>query len=262
MLTKSATSLVRKTACVTRGPWANKAFVSGSSIHSLQAAFRDPSSPFHIPPGSTGPASPDEVPTELEVQAAEQHQASVTSAPSHGNTQLDASAAAANGRARLISLGYDASSLWEQSIVWGHHDAFRHVNNVHYLRFFESGRMQWVIALGDSLGGKDRTQAMLAGQGVSLILKSINVNFRRPVTFPDTLLIGHKAIVSSSRTQFTLAAAAYSYAQQAVVADSEGVIVWYDYDKLKKCDPGDEAWKVLRTDMGAEVREGQGRPGR
>ena len=74
------------------------------------------------------------------------------------------------------------------------------------------------------------------------------------------LLIGHKAIVSSSRTQFTLATVAYSYAQQTIVADSEGVIVWYDYDTLKKCDPGDEAWRVLKEAMGSEVREGQGRP--
>jgi hypothetical protein len=47
--------------------------------------------------------------------------------------------------------------------------------------------MQWVIGLGNLLGGKERTRAMLAGQGVSIILKSINVNFRRPVTFPDTV---------------------------------------------------------------------------
>jgi len=231
---------------------ATRACISGSSIKSLQDAFRDPSSPFHIPPGSTGPASPNEPPAELHATAHVSGGSSVSQ-----NEQPDP---AAQARAKLISLGYDAGSLWEQSIVWGHHDAFRHVNNAHYLRFFESGRMQWVIALGNLLGGKERAQAMLAGQGVSIILKSINVNFRRPVTFPDTLLIGHKAIVSSSRTQFTLAAAAYSYAQQAVVADSEGAFVWYDYDSLKKCDPGDEAWRVLKEVMGSEVQEGQGRP--
>lgn len=67
--------------------------------------------------------------------------------------------------------------------------------------------------------------------------------------------------MSSSRTQFILAAAAYSYTQQAIVADSEGVFVWYDYDSLKKCDPGDDAWRVLKDMVGSEVREGQGGPG-
>ncbi|KAF8549381.1 hypothetical protein OG21DRAFT_1470074 [Imleria badia] len=229
---------------------ASRASISGTSIKSLQDAFRDPSSPFHIPAGSTGPASPDELPVELHTT-----EQSPLTLSAHGNSSTTDPAAEA--RAKLTSLGYDAGSLWEQSIVWGHHDAFRHVNNAHYLRFFESGRMQWVIGVGNILGGKERAQAMLAGQGVSLILKSINVNFRRPVTFPDTLLIGHKAIVSLSRTQFILAAAAYSYSQQAVVADSEGVFVWYDYDSLKKCDPGDDAWRVLKV-IGSEV---QGRPG-
>lgn len=46
------------------------------------------------------------------------------------------------------------------------------------------------------------------------------------------------------------------------MADSEGVIVWYDYDSLKKCDPGDEAWRVLKEVMGSEVREMQRRTGK
>lgn len=49
--------------------------------------------------------------------------------------------------------------------------------------------MQWLIEMGNLLGGQERAQAMLAGQGVSIILKSININFRRPVTFPDTVCI-------------------------------------------------------------------------
>lgn len=49
--------------------------------------------------------------------------------------------------------------------------------------------MRWVVRFGSLLGGKERAQAMLAGQGVSFILKSINVNFRRPVTFPDTVCV-------------------------------------------------------------------------
>ncbi|KAF8141427.1 Thioesterase/thiol ester dehydrase-isomerase [Boletus edulis] len=237
------------TGVVARRLPATRAFISGSSIKSLHDAFRDPSSPFHIPPGSTGPASPDELPVELHT---------IPTAHGSGASQNDQLNPATQARAKLLSLGYDAGSLWEQSIVWGHHDAFRHVNNAHYLRFFESGRMQWAIQVGNLLGGKERAQAMLAGEGVSIILKSINVNFRRPVTFPDTLLIGHRAIVLSSRTQFILAAAAYSYAQQRIVADSEGVFVWYDYDSLKKCDPGDAAWRVLKEVMSSEVREERG----
>ncbi|KAG1738954.1 HotDog domain-containing protein [Suillus lakei] len=144
-------------------------------------------------------------------------------------------------------MGCDAGSLWEQSIVWGHQDPLRHVNNAHYLRFIESGYIAWLMAFGKVLGGEERVKAMLAGQGVSTILKSVNINFRRPVTFPDTLLIGQKLIISSSRTQFTMNAVLYSYSQQAIVADSDSVLVWYDYDNLRKCDPGDDAWRILKA---------------
>lgn len=233
----------------------NAALVNGSSIESLRAAFKNPSSPFYIPPGETGPASPDEPPKSSESI----HPAKQGSEPVEQSMSMEEAAGAA--REALVSMGYDANSFWEQSITWGHHDAFRHVNNAHYLRFIESGRIQWLMNLGNALGGKERVQAMLAGQGVSLILKSVHIDFRRPITFPDTLLVGHKAIVSSSRTQFALAAALYSYTQQRVVADSESTIVWYNYDKLRKCDPGDEAWRVLRDVMGAEYRERVGRLG-
>ncbi|KAG1747932.1 Thioesterase/thiol ester dehydrase-isomerase [Suillus paluster] len=216
------------------------AALSGSSIKSLQDAFRDPSSPFHIAPGDTGPESPDAPPSLSQVP----HPAPPPPQSSHPTA---IGSLAANARAKLISMGYDEGSLWEQSIVWGHHDAFRHVNNVHYLRFVESGRIAWVMAFGKALGGEERVKAMLAGQGVSVILKSMNINFRRPVTFPDTLLVGHKPIISSSRTHFTLNAVLYSYSQQAIVADSDSVLVWYDYDNLKKCDPGDDAWRLLKV---------------
>ncbi|KAG2123477.1 Thioesterase/thiol ester dehydrase-isomerase [Suillus clintonianus] len=216
------------------------ASLSGSSIKSLQDAFRDPSSPFYIALGQTGPERPDAPPSLPD------------STPSQSSHSTALGSPAENARAKLISMGYDAGSFWEQSIVWGHHDSFRHVNNVHYLRFIESGRTMWLVALGKALGGEERVKAMLAGQGVSFILKSANINFRRPVTFPDTLLIGHKLITSAS-TQFTLNAVLYSYSQQAVVADSDSVLVWYDYDRLRKCDPGDGLWRILK----AASRDGQ-----
>ncbi|KAG2123478.1 Thioesterase/thiol ester dehydrase-isomerase [Suillus clintonianus] len=209
--------------------------LSGSSIKSLQDAFRDPSSPFHIAPGETGPESPDAPSSPPDPT------------PSQSNHPAAVGSPAENAKAKLISMGYDAGSLWEQSIVWGHQDSFRHVNNAHYLRFIESGRMVWLVALGKALGGEERVKAMLAGQGVSLILKSASINFRRPVTFPDTLLIGHKPIISSSRTQFTLNAVLYSYSQQAIVADSDSMLVWYDYDSLRKCNPGDDTWRILNA---------------
>ncbi|KAI0058935.1 hypothetical protein BV25DRAFT_1908912 [Artomyces pyxidatus] len=213
---------------------------SATMLH-LQDAFRNPSSPYHIPPGTQGPASPDEL-----------------------ESPPDPPSVADHARLKLAQKGYDPTSFWEQPIVWGDHDAFQHVNNVRYVRFFESGRMKWIAAVGHELGGPERAQRLLSAKGISFILKSIDVKFRRPVRFPDTLLIAHKPAPypSSSaeppsasgppplpRTQFYLHATAYSYAQQAIVADSTSIITWYDYDKLAKCDPGDENWAPLLARM-------------
>ena len=39
----------------------------------------------------------------------------------------------------------------------------------------------------------------------------------------------------------------YSYSQQAVVAESDSELVWYDYKNLSKCDPGSEVWGVVMS---------------
>jgi len=41
------------------------------------------------------------------------------------------------------------------------------------------------MSLGNAMGGPEKAQAMSKGQGVSLILKSLSINFKRPVTYPD-----------------------------------------------------------------------------
>ena len=85
------------------------------------------------------------------------------------------------------------------------------------------------------------------------------------------LLIGHKALPwldapanvarpgpPLSQTQFYLHGTAYSYAQDAIVADSTSVITWYDYEKLAKCDPGEERWAPLRARMQLAAGDSRG----
>lgn len=127
-----------------------------------------------------------------------------------------------------------------------------------------------MVSLANEIGGPTRAEAMLRGKGTSLILKSIEIKYRRPVTYPDTvrspqirrlsilqpidtshiqLLIAHRPHIPSgshSRTQFNNAAVAYSYKHRAVVTESDSVLVWYDYDNLRKVDPGDKVWEILR----------------
>ena len=53
--------------------------------------------------------------------------------------------------------------------------------------FYPKARIDWLMTLGNDLGGPERAQAMVKGQGISLILKSLSIKFKRPVTYPDTV---------------------------------------------------------------------------
>ncbi|KAI5895649.1 uncharacterized protein SCHCODRAFT_02619996, partial [Schizophyllum commune H4-8] len=107
-----------------------------SSINTLLQAFKDPSSPFHIRPGETGPASPDEEPADAPHDSRATVDKGTDSPPSHSvrrTSPRDASPASlAEARAALVDRGFDPDVLWTQKIVWGDLDSFQHVNNVRY----------------------------------------------------------------------------------------------------------------------------------
>ena len=111
-------------------------------------------------------------------------------------------------------------------------------------------------ALGHELGGPEKAQAMITGKGVSLILKSLSVDYKRPVLYPDTLLVAHKphsgtsaVTTRNAKTHFGVRGAMWSYTQRKIVTESDSVLVWYDYDRLTKCDPGEAARMVIERRM-------------
>ncbi|SJX60766.1 uncharacterized protein SRS1_11992 [Sporisorium reilianum f. sp. reilianum] len=141
------------------------------------------------------------------------------------------------GMAALQAAGYDAASVWEQRVVWGDHDQFQHVNNVHFVRWFESARMFFANCLTDSPDfSEQRREEITRGTGKSFILAGINVRYRRPVLYPDTILVGQACELPLGKDRFMLRGAAYSLAQKTIVAVSVQDCVTYDYTKLAKCD--------------------------
>ncbi|TFK55394.1 hypothetical protein OE88DRAFT_1722532, partial [Heliocybe sulcata] len=253
---------------------AHNASSGGSNVHSLMAAFKDPDSPFYLAPGTAGPASPDEVPpstqrhihTASATQAADSEAVVVTEqssgkssvvqhAPVLSDQPYDYEAERLKFRSldfeeakkALVEMNYDPESFFVQQIVWGDMDSFQHVNNVRYLRFLESSRIQYMANLGLRLGGPKRKEAMLKGKGLSLIMKSVNLSFRRPVTYPDKLLIAHRPVWPESfeGPDFSFHAIAYSQEQRAIVLTSNCECVWYDYTHQRKQAPEKHEWKVV-----------------
>lgn len=231
-------------------------------LQKLYASFSDPTSPYYLAPGEAGPADPNELPPARVYRnpnvGKEQRAQSGHHVPDPVQPSGDMPADLRSKRLREHGEGFDSSRLyafqegyydresyWDQQIAWGDLDSFRHLNNVRYVRFFESGRMRLTERLGEEVGGPKMAKDMMEGRGVSIILKSIDVRFKRPVTYPDTLMIAHKPH-SFTPTQFTLACLAYSYAQKAPVCTAEAVCVWYDYDVWKKCEPPEALVEALK----------------
>jgi acyl-CoA thioester hydrolase len=115
-------------------------------------------------------------------------------------------------------IGYPTTA--RVAVAWGDMDALQHVNNLVYLRWFETAR----IAFFGAIGWWD---IMNAG-GVGPILAKTSCVFRAPVTFPDTIIVGAKATdIASDR--FTMQYVVYSEALGRTAALGDARIVSFDY---------------------------------
>jgi len=148
------------------------------------------------------------------------------------------------GKEKLVKDGYHGPSIWPQIIAWGDHDQFQHVNNVHFSKFIESNRMLFFSLISQKMG-KDRHDEIVKGKGIGIILSSLAIRFKRPVLYPDTILVGRKPILPLIGGRFTIQTTLFSLAQQAEVASAEEIGVCYDYKALKKVDLPDDFRQAL-----------------
>ena len=95
-------------------------------------------------------------------------------------------------------------------VFWGDQDAFGHVNNNAYFRWFESAR----IAYSQRIGLLDLFKAERIGP----ILASISCDYRRQLNFPDTVHVGIR-VTRIGRTSLGLEHVIVSQSQSAVAAE-------------------------------------------
>jgi len=110
-------------------------------------------------------------------------------------------------------------------VAWGEMDAFQHVNNVAFARWVESARVAYFTRLG--------LMRPIDGEGVGPILARIAIDYRRPVTYPDTIRVD-ATIRTIGRSSLTAAYRIWSTEQKTEVATGEDVIVVFDYATGKK----------------------------
>ena len=109
-------------------------------------------------------------------------------------------------------------------VQWGDQDAFGHVNNTIYFRWFESGRIAYFERLG--LGHR------LSESGIGPILAAINCNYRRPLSYPDTVQIGTR-VTKVGNSSLTIAHAVFSERLEGVAAEGDSVVVLLNYGTQK-----------------------------
>jgi acyl-CoA thioester hydrolase len=124
----------------------------------------------------------------------------------------------------------------ETTIAWGEMDAFQHLNNVVYFRYFENAR----IAYFDRLDLMD----MVTGTGIGPILASTSCRFKIPLQYPDKLLIGAK-VTHIGEDRFTMGHCVFSTTHQKVAAEGDALVVTFNYRENKKAPIPDELRKLI-----------------
>ncbi|KAI9871936.1 MAG: hypothetical protein M1830_002239 [Pleopsidium flavum] len=146
--------------------------------------------------------------------------------------------------------------LHRQNVVWGEMEArladglwivqdsmwitFKkgHVNNVTYIRYAESARINWAqnFAIHIDPAHKREWSELWTPKGDGLILRSIKTDFKFPMTWPDHISVYHKlrSSPSASTDSFILDVVILSELHQRPAARCIEDIVVYDYRQGKK----------------------------
>lgn len=107
-------------------------------------------------------------------------------------------------------------------IQWGDQDMFGHVNNVHFLKWFESGRVSYLMQCG----------ARLSNAGVGPILAAIQCDYVRQIKYPDTITVG-TSLGKIGNSSLVLHHELWSQTQNEVAARGDSTVVMFDYVNQK-----------------------------
>ncbi len=122
----------------------------------------------------------------------------------------------------------------EVPVAWGEMDAFGHVNNIVYFRYFESAR----IAYFDRID----YMAVMQKTGAGPILAASSCTFKYALSYPDTVTAAAR-VSNLQDDRFTMEYLVVSQGAERVAAVGQGEIVSYDYQR--KC----------KTSLPVEIRQ-------
>ena len=130
----------------------------------------------------------------------------------------------------------------ERAVRWGDMDAFQHVNNVEYFRYFEDARIAYFRAMEIY---DPKAQGVLPEEGP--ILAATSCRFLAPLAYPDQILIGART-EEIREDRFVMAYAVVGERTGRIVAVGDSEIVPYNYREGHKIDVP-EAWRRAIDDL-------------
>ena len=126
----------------------------------------------------------------------------------------------------------------ELPVVWGEMDAFQHVNNVVYFRYFETARIAYFE--------KMNYIRIMEKTGLGPILASAQCRYRFPLTYPDTISVGAR-VTQMEEDRFTMEYRVVSHRHRRVVAEGGALVVSYDYRRNTKAPLPAEVREYIRS---------------
>jgi acyl-CoA thioester hydrolase len=108
----------------------------------------------------------------------------------------------------------------EISVLWGDEDAFGHVNNVAYLRWCETSRVDYLRRID--------LYPQMPPQGVGPIVVNLSCHYRRQLRYPDVVAVGTR-VTAIGKTSFRMEHHVVSRASGALAATAESAMVTMDY---------------------------------
>ena len=113
----------------------------------------------------------------------------------------------------------------ELTVQWGDMDAFNHVNNVMYFKYFETARIAYFEKVG--------VMGASLEQNVAPILAETTCRYKLPLNYPDTITVGAKIIENHSHG-FMMEYAVYSHQHKMISSIGTGRIVMLNYATHEK----------------------------
>jgi acyl-CoA thioester hydrolase len=107
-------------------------------------------------------------------------------------------------------------------LLWGDHDEFGHVNNLAYLRWCETARVEYLARIG--------LWPSMPPAGIGPILASMSCHYRHTLRYPDTVWIGAR-VTRIGNSSIQMQHRVVSESLGAVAAEVESTLVVLDYSR-------------------------------